>query len=95
MNPQAQLVSIKEVIQTNKSSLVRLSVSQILTGNMAGFQKWLFFSVPQALLSGGSNILLIRSSVAFVAVSASASPGYRAMPTINAKLPADFFFPFV
>ncbi|TNM99030.1 hypothetical protein fugu_013594 [Takifugu bimaculatus] len=69
VNPQAQLVSIKEVIQTNKSSL--------------------------ASLSGGSNILPITSSVSFVAVGAAASPGYRAMPTINAKLPADFFFPFV
>ncbi|TWW55877.1 Tectonic-1 Precursor [Takifugu flavidus] len=68
-NPGAQLVSIKEVIQTNKSSL--------------------------ASLSGGSNILPITSSVSFVAVGAAASPGYRAMPTINAKLPADFFFPFV
>lgn len=53
------------------------------------------FYVPQALLSGGSNILPIKSSVAFVEISAAASPGYRAMPTINAKLPADFFFPFV
>uniref|UniRef100_H3CE41 Tectonic family member 1 n=1 Tax=Tetraodon nigroviridis TaxID=99883 RepID=H3CE41_TETNG len=69
VNPQAQLVSVKEVIQTNKSSL--------------------------ALSSGGSDMLPVRSSVAFVAISAAAAPGYRAMPTINAKLPADFFFPFV
>lgn len=62
---------------------------------MCMFPKISIFYVPQALLSGGSNILPIRSSVAFVAISAAASPGYRAMPTINAKLPADFFFPFV
>lgn len=51
--------------------------------------------LPQALLSGGSSVLSIRSSVAFIPVSASALPGYRATPTINAKLPSDFFFPFV
>ncbi|KAK9517618.1 hypothetical protein VZT92_022971 [Zoarces viviparus] len=69
MNPQAQIVSIKEVIRTNTTSL--------------------------DMLSGGSSILSIRSSVAFVPVSAAALPGYRATPTINAKLPFDFFFPFV
>ncbi|KAM9356785.1 tectonic-1-like [Symphorus nematophorus] len=69
VNPQAQIVSVKEVIQTNTSSLV--------------------------LLSGGSSVLSIRSSVSFVPVSAAALPGYRATPTINAKLPFDFFFPFV
>uniref|UniRef100_A0A3P8RXJ8 Tectonic family member 1 n=1 Tax=Amphiprion percula TaxID=161767 RepID=A0A3P8RXJ8_AMPPE len=69
MNPQAQIVSIKEVIQTNTSSLT--------------------------LLSGGSGVLPIRSSVAFIPVSAAALPGYRATPTIDAKLPFDFFFPFV
>ncbi|KAM6923498.1 LOW QUALITY PROTEIN: tectonic-1-like [Xenentodon cancila] len=69
VNPQAQIVSIKEIIQTNTSNL--------------------------ASLSGGSSILPIRSSVAFTPVSANALPGYRATPTINAKLPFDFFFPFV
>ncbi|XP_068570287.1 tectonic-1 isoform X2 [Cebidichthys violaceus] len=69
MNPQAQIVSIKEVIQTNTTSL--------------------------DILSGGSSILSIRSSVAFVPVSAAALPGSRGTPTINAKLPFDFFFPFV
>ncbi|XP_044220210.1 tectonic-1 isoform X1 [Thunnus albacares] len=69
VNPQAQVVSIKEVIQTNTTSL--------------------------ALLTGGSSLLSIRSSVAFVPVSAAALPGFRAAPTINAKLPFDFFFPFV
>ncbi|XP_056295551.1 tectonic-1 isoform X2 [Pseudoliparis swirei] len=69
VNPQAQIVSIKEVIQTNTTSLDKLS--------------------------GGSSLLSIRSSVAFVPVSAAALPGYRATPTINAKLPFDFFFPFV
>ncbi|CAI5682202.1 tectonic-1 isoform X1 [Oreochromis niloticus] len=69
VNPQAEIVSIKEVIQSNTSSLT--------------------------LLSRGSGILPIRSSVAFIPVSAAALPGYRATPTINAKLPFDFFFPFV
>ncbi|XP_070693441.1 tectonic-1 [Pempheris klunzingeri] len=69
VNPQAQIVSIKEIIQTNTTSL--------------------------ALLSGGSSILSVRSSVAFTPVSAPALPGYRATPTIDAKLPFDFFFPFV
>ncbi|KAL7395646.1 hypothetical protein ABVT39_020737 [Epinephelus coioides] len=69
VNPQAQIVSIREVIQTNTTSL--------------------------DMLSGGSSILSIRSSVTFIPVSAAALPGYRAMPTIDAKLPFDFFFPFV
>uniref|UniRef100_A0A8C5GRL1 Tectonic domain-containing protein n=1 Tax=Gouania willdenowi TaxID=441366 RepID=A0A8C5GRL1_GOUWI len=64
-NPQAQIVSIKEIIQTNSSSLV------------------------------SSGVLPISSSVAFIPVSAPARPGYRATPTINARLPFDFFFPFV
>lgn len=68
-NPQAQLVSIQEIIQTTNSSL--------------------------ALLSGGCRILPISVSVAFVAASADASPGYRAKPTVDAKLPSDFFYPFV
>ncbi|XP_070819585.1 tectonic-1 [Chaetodon trifascialis] len=69
VNPQAHIVSIKEVIQTNITSV--------------------------ALLSGSSNTLPITSSVAFIPVSAAALPGYRATPTINTKLPFDFFFPFV
>ncbi|XP_014831271.1 PREDICTED: tectonic-1 isoform X1 [Poecilia mexicana] len=69
VNPQAQIVSIREMIETNQSSL--------------------------ALLSGGSSIVPVRSSVAFIPVSAAAVPGYRAAPSINAKLPFDFFFPFV
>uniref|UniRef100_A0A8C7VBB9 Tectonic family member 1 n=1 Tax=Oryzias sinensis TaxID=183150 RepID=A0A8C7VBB9_9TELE len=68
-NPQAQIVSIREIIQTNSSSL--------------------------PLLSGGGGSLPVQSSVAFVPVSADALPGYRATPTIDAKLPFNFFFPFV
>lgn len=52
-------------------------------------------TVPQGLLSGCKSFLSIRSSVAFKPVSAAAVPGFRATPTINAKLPFDFFFPFV
>ncbi|CAG5993474.1 unnamed protein product [Menidia menidia] len=69
VNPQAQIVSIEEVITTNTSDLV--------------------------LLTGGSGVLPIRSSVAFTATAAAARKGYRATPTIDAKLPFDFFFPFV
>ncbi|KAM7000790.1 tectonic-1 [Tautogolabrus adspersus] len=69
VNPQAQIVNVKEIIQTNSSSLV--------------------------LLSAGSSILSVSTSVSFTPVSAPALPGYRATPTINAKLPFDFFFPFV
>ncbi|XP_041846206.1 tectonic-1 [Melanotaenia boesemani] len=68
LNPQAQIVSIREVIQTNTSSLTVLS---------------------------SSSILPVSSSVAFIPASAAAVPGYRATPTIDAKLPFDFFFPFV
>ncbi|TFK13948.1 unconventional myosin-XVIIIb [Platysternon megacephalum] len=37
----------------------------------------------------------IASSVTFIDVSTPAEPGYKAQPTIDAKLPFDFFFPFV
>ncbi|XP_077957570.1 tectonic-1 isoform X4 [Gasterosteus aculeatus] len=69
INPQAQIVSIKEVIQTNINSL--------------------------DMLSGSNSILSVRTSVAFISFSAAGLPGYRATPTINTKLPFDFFFPFV
>ncbi|XP_060752058.1 tectonic-1 [Tachysurus vachellii] len=41
------------------------------------------------------GVISIISSVSFIDVSLSASPGFRAPPTINANLPSDFFFPFV
>ncbi|XP_064824215.1 tectonic-1-like isoform X1 [Oncorhynchus masou masou] len=69
VNPQAQIVSVVEVIHTNTSNL--------------------------ALLSGGSRVMSVTSSVTFVPVSAAARPGFKALPTIDAKLPYDFFFPFV
>ncbi|XP_029918047.1 tectonic-1 isoform X3 [Myripristis murdjan] len=69
LNPQAQIVSIKEVLQTNTSDL--------------------------ALLTGGSSLLTVSSSVTFTPVSAAALPGFRALPTLDAKLPFEFFFPFV
>nr|XP_029536648.1 tectonic-1 isoform X1 [Oncorhynchus nerka] len=69
VNPQAQIVSVVEVIHTNTSNL--------------------------ALLSGGSRVMSVTSSVTFVPVSAAARPGFKASPTIDAKLPYDFFFPFV
>ncbi|XP_016413164.1 tectonic-1 isoform X2 [Sinocyclocheilus rhinocerous] len=48
-----------------------------------------------ALLISADGLLSVTSSVSFVDVSASASPGFKAPPTIDAKLPFDFFFPFV
>ncbi|XP_069475645.1 tectonic-1 [Ambystoma mexicanum] len=44
---------------------------------------------------GNGNIYQISSLVTFVDISASAQAGYRAQPTIDAKLPFDFFYPFV
>ncbi|XP_066507355.1 tectonic-1 [Hoplias malabaricus] len=52
-------------------------------------------TLPSSSSSSGANIISVTSSVSFLDVSASASPGFRAPPTINAKLPFDFFFPFV
>lgn len=97
MNPQAQIVSIKEVIQSNTSSLVRHHFCRsIYSRKNCRQREWFVLCVfSQTLLSGGSSVLPIRSSVAFIPVSAAALPGYRATPTINAKLPFDFFFPFV
>ncbi|XP_077099155.1 tectonic-1 [Siphateles boraxobius] len=48
-----------------------------------------------ALLTSASGLLSVTSSVRFIDVSASASPGFKVPPTIDAKLPFDFFFPFV
>ncbi|KAJ6656694.1 hypothetical protein lerEdw1_003581 [Lerista edwardsae] len=45
--------------------------------------------------SASERTVQILTSVTFVDVSAPAEPGYRARPTIEAKLPYDFFFPFV
>ncbi|XP_060764893.1 tectonic-1 [Neoarius graeffei] len=50
-------------------------------------------TLPSPLTSGG--VVSVMISVSFIDVSLSASPGFRAPPTINAKLPSDFFFPFV
>lgn len=45
--------------------------------------------------SGNERMILISTAVTFVDVSAPAEAGFRARPTINAKLPFNFFFPFV
>ncbi|XP_027031166.2 tectonic-1 [Tachysurus fulvidraco] len=45
--------------------------------------------------SSTGGVVSVTSSVSFIDVSRSASPGFRAPPTIDAKLPSDFFFPFV
>ncbi|NXT55486.1 TECT1 protein, partial [Pluvianellus socialis] len=47
------------------------------------------------LPSGRERTIPITSSVVFTDVSSPAEPGYKAWPTINAKLPFDFFFPFI
>ncbi|KAM9118634.1 tectonic-1 isoform 2-T3 [Pangshura tecta] len=44
---------------------------------------------------GSERTIQITSSVTFIDVSTPAEPGYKAQPTIDAKLPFDFFFPFV
>ncbi|KAA0703749.1 Tectonic-1 Precursor [Triplophysa tibetana] len=48
-----------------------------------------------ALLTSAGGLLSVTTSVSYVDVSASASPGFKVPPTIDAKLPVDFFFPFV
>uniref|UniRef100_A0A8B9QEA3 Tectonic family member 1 n=1 Tax=Apteryx owenii TaxID=8824 RepID=A0A8B9QEA3_APTOW len=48
-----------------------------------------------SLDKGRERTIPITSSVVFTDVSSPAEPGYRARPTINVKLPFDFFFPFV
>ncbi|XP_075852667.1 tectonic-1 isoform X1 [Microcebus murinus] len=50
------------------------------------------FPEPDA---GNEKIILISTAVTFVDVSAPAEAGFRALPTINARLPFNFFFPFV
>ncbi|NXA49768.1 TECT1 protein, partial [Nothocercus julius] len=47
------------------------------------------------LPSGRERTVPITSSVVFTDISSPAEPGYKARPTINIKLPFDFFFPFV
>ncbi|XP_064434423.1 tectonic-1 isoform X2 [Mirounga angustirostris] len=45
--------------------------------------------------SGNERTVLLSTAVAFVDASAPAEAGFRARPTINARLPFNFFFPFV
>lgn len=51
-----------------------------------------FFLQP---LPGPERTVVISTAVTFVDVSAPAEAGFRAPPTINARLPFSFFFPFV
>ncbi|XP_016058558.1 PREDICTED: tectonic-1 isoform X1 [Miniopterus natalensis] len=51
-------------------------------------------SFPEAD-SGSERTILISTTVTFVDVSAPAEAGFRARPSINARLPFNFFFPFV
>ncbi|XP_075690879.1 tectonic-1 [Rhinoderma darwinii] len=43
----------------------------------------------------GARFVQISSSLTFFDVSQPANPGYKAQPTIDAKLPFDFFHPFL
>uniref|UniRef100_A0A8C7EB30 Tectonic family member 1 n=1 Tax=Nothoprocta perdicaria TaxID=30464 RepID=A0A8C7EB30_NOTPE len=52
-------------------------------------------NVTATLPSGRERTVPIMSSVVFTDISSPAEPGYKARPTINVKLPFDFFFPFV
>ncbi|KAM7050839.1 tectonic-1 [Molossus nigricans] len=45
--------------------------------------------------SGSERTVLISTAVTFVDVSAPAQAGFRAQPAVSAKLPFNFFFPFV
>ncbi|NWV38786.1 TECT1 protein, partial [Grantiella picta] len=47
------------------------------------------------LPSGRERIIPVTTSVVFTDISSPAEPGYKAWPTINIKLPFDFFYPFV
>ncbi|XP_052024153.1 tectonic-1 isoform X2 [Apodemus sylvaticus] len=51
-------------------------------------------SIPEPL-PGPERTIVISTAVTFVDVSAPAEAGFRAPPTINARLPFSFFFPFV
>uniref|UniRef100_A0A8C9H2B7 Tectonic family member 1 n=1 Tax=Piliocolobus tephrosceles TaxID=591936 RepID=A0A8C9H2B7_9PRIM len=51
-------------------------------------------SFPEAN-AGNERTILISTAVTFVDVSAPAEAGFRAPPAINARLPFNFFFPFV
>ncbi|NXY81845.1 TECT1 protein, partial [Alcedo cyanopectus] len=44
---------------------------------------------------GRERTIPVTTSVVFTDLSPPAEPGYKAWPTINVKLPFDFFFPFV
>ncbi|XP_054700512.1 tectonic-1 isoform X1 [Grus americana] len=52
-------------------------------------------TILKQLPSRRERTIPITSSVVFTDISSPAEPGYKAWPTINAKLPFDFFFPFV
>ncbi|XP_063272258.1 tectonic-1 [Prinia subflava] len=47
------------------------------------------------LPSGRERVIPITSSVVFTDISSPAEPSYKAWPTIDIKLPFDFFYPFV
>uniref|UniRef100_F6QWQ3 Uncharacterized protein n=1 Tax=Monodelphis domestica TaxID=13616 RepID=F6QWQ3_MONDO len=51
-------------------------------------------SIPQSY-SRNKVVTHVTTVVRFVDVSAPAKAGYRAQPTIDARLPSNFFFPFV
>lgn len=62
---------------------------------IVGFTATVLTTTLPQVDSASEKTLQIQTSVTFVDVSAPAEPGYKARPTIEAKLPFDFFFPFV
>uniref|UniRef100_A0A8C3UY27 Tectonic family member 1 n=1 Tax=Catharus ustulatus TaxID=91951 RepID=A0A8C3UY27_CATUS len=52
-------------------------------------------STLKQLPSGRERIIPVTSSVVFTDISSPAEPSYKAWPTIDIKLPFDFFYPFV
>uniref|UniRef100_H3B768 Tectonic family member 1 n=1 Tax=Latimeria chalumnae TaxID=7897 RepID=H3B768_LATCH len=83
-----------EVMWTKYGSLVNAQARIVnVTVNLFGVS--LPLNSYKNPASANETTLHISSSVTFVDVSASAQPGYRAQPTIDAKLPFDFFYPFV
>ncbi|XP_045152678.1 tectonic-1 isoform X2 [Echinops telfairi] len=86
---QVPVALVIEVKWTKYGSLVNPQAKIVnVTANL------FFSSFPEAD-TGSEKILLISTGVTFVDVSAPAEAGFRARPTINARLPFNFFFPFV
>ncbi|NXW66153.1 TECT1 protein, partial [Eurystomus gularis] len=78
-----------EVKWTKYGSLVNLQARIVNVTAQISTLPW------KQLPSGRERTIPVMSSVVFTDISSPAEPGYKAWPTINVKLPYDFFFPFV